>query len=185
MFIYGQTFVVRMGCLTPCRTFPQMTSRTLPARQPSSMIQSSLSGENLEGLDIICLFFSHWFLMGFPLFQWRKKEVEVGVMLGRLCGVAYHDSRYHTEWTSWPHGIWRWASTSWSDAYFCLSLDIFYKIHLNKKKNILFRTQTLTIRQHPSCLIAVCAFHLLTYLPGFGGRFQEGRVVKWCDIMPQ
>lgn len=173
-----------MGCLTPCRTFPQMTSRTLPARQPSSMTRSSLSGENLGGLDII-LPVSPVF-NGFSLFQWRKKEVEVGVMHGRLCGVAYHDSRYHTEWTSWPHGIWRWASTLNPDLMLSsvLSLDIFYKIHFNNKKK-----RTFCSGHKPSIVgsaqAAECALHLLTYLPGFGGRFQEGRGVNWCDIMPQ
>lgn len=121
MWTCYQSFVGRTGCLNPCRTFPQMTFRTLPARQPSSRTQSSLSGQYPFGVEIVFLFlflffsfFSHQILCWFNFFwccffKWCEKEVAVGLMLSWLCGVANHDSRYHTEWTARSHGIWRWA----------------------------------------------------------------------------
>lgn len=78
--ICHQTFVVRMGCLTPCRTFPQMTSQTLPARQPSSMTQSSLSGQHPDRSAIIFLLFSHQFyVFVFVFFSDAKKKLRLAL----------------------------------------------------------------------------------------------------------
>lgn len=127
--IYGQTFVVRMGCLIPCRTFPQMTSRTLPARQPSSMTQSSLSGENPEGLAMIFLLFSRWFSMVCPSFSDAKKKLRLA-----LCSadsVALPIMTPATTRNGLPDHMESEGGLPDLMLSSVLSLDCFYKIHLN------------------------------------------------------
>lgn len=75
---------------------------------------------------LVCFFCFFWCCF---FFKWCEKEVAVGLVLSRLCGVANHDSRYHTKWTARSHGIWRWAWVSfnsiiiWCLAQFWLSLE--------------------------------------------------------------
>lgn len=81
--------MVRMGYLTPCRTFPQMTFQTLPARQPSSMTQSSLSGQYPDGVAIVFLFFSHQFLYCFFLVSFSDAKKKLRLALCSADSVAF------------------------------------------------------------------------------------------------
>lgn len=98
--IWPHCYVIRplwwgWGAWLHAEHFHRWPSRLCQPDSPAAWLKVLFQVSIQMVLQPFSYFLSHQFLCSFICccFQWRKKEVEVGLVLSRLCGLANHDSR--------------------------------------------------------------------------------------------